>query len=103
MSERARFPSTLHSYAEPLDSSLLITLAIFRSLATECRRDIALISPSLVASVGATVAAVPGDLEVVARAASVVRVYSKLISPYLFVLVVYGLDDIHGRPPYWRR
>lgn len=52
--------------------SLLISLSIFRSLATECRRDIALLSPSLVGSVNATLTAVPSDLEVLARAASVV-------------------------------
>lgn len=52
--------------------SLLMTLAIFRSLTTECRRDIALLSPSLVASVNVTLSALPTDLEVVTRAASVV-------------------------------
>ncbi|KAK0490852.1 hypothetical protein IW261DRAFT_1547151 [Armillaria novae-zelandiae] len=52
-------------------ASLLITLAIFRALATECRRDIALLSPSLVASVDAALSSVPSDIEVVARAASV--------------------------------
>ncbi|KAG7449059.1 uncharacterized protein BT62DRAFT_985448 [Guyanagaster necrorhizus] len=52
-------------------ASLLITLAIFRALATECRRDIALLSPSLVASVDAALSSVPSDLEVIARAASV--------------------------------
>ncbi|KAG6854863.1 hypothetical protein C0991_012053 [Blastosporella zonata] len=52
-------------------ASLLISLAILRALATECRRDIALISPSLVACVDATMEALPTDLEVVARAASV--------------------------------
>ena len=52
--------------------SLLISLSIFRSLATECRRDIALLSPSLVGSVNATLTAVPSDLEVLARVASVV-------------------------------
>ncbi|KAJ7283934.1 hypothetical protein C8J57DRAFT_1293970 [Mycena rebaudengoi] len=64
-------------------ASLLITLAIFRSLATECRRDIALISPSLVASVGATVAALPGDLEVVARAASVFTAWTTFTDGHL--------------------
>ncbi|KAJ6455941.1 hypothetical protein DFH09DRAFT_1234396 [Mycena vulgaris] len=64
-------------------ASLLITLAIFRSLATECRRDIALISPSLVASIGATVAAVPGDLEVVARAASVFTAWTTYTDGHL--------------------
>ncbi|KAG6821583.1 hypothetical protein H0H93_000092 [Arthromyces matolae] len=52
-------------------ASLLMSLAILRALATECRRDIALLSPSLVASVDVTMEAVPTDLEVVARAASV--------------------------------
>ncbi|KAJ6539494.1 hypothetical protein B0H19DRAFT_1179337 [Mycena capillaripes] len=64
-------------------ASLLITLAIFRSLATECRRDIALISPSLVASVGATMAAVSGDLEVVARAASVFTAWTTYTDGHL--------------------
>ncbi|KAJ7180256.1 hypothetical protein C8R43DRAFT_972407 [Mycena crocata] len=64
-------------------ASLLITLAILRSLATECRRDIALISPALVASVGATVAAVPGDLEVVARAASVFTAWTTYTDGHL--------------------
>ncbi|KAJ3778916.1 hypothetical protein FB446DRAFT_267845 [Lentinula raphanica] len=52
-------------------ASLLITLAIFRSLATECRRDITLLSPSLIASVECTLHNAFNDLEVVARAASV--------------------------------
>ncbi|KAJ6628774.1 hypothetical protein B0H10DRAFT_1989294 [Mycena sp. CBHHK59/15] len=64
-------------------ASLLITLAIFRALATECRRDIALISPSLVVGVGATVAAVPGDLEVVARAASVFTAWTTYTDGHL--------------------
>ncbi|KAJ7929928.1 hypothetical protein B0H13DRAFT_2180690 [Mycena leptocephala] len=64
-------------------ASLLITLAIFRSLATECRRDIALISPSLVASVAATMVAVPKDLEVVARAASVFTAWTTYTDGHL--------------------
>ncbi|KAH0587740.1 hypothetical protein H2248_006499 [Termitomyces sp. 'cryptogamus'] len=52
-------------------ASLLISLSILRALATECRRDIALLSPSLVACVDVTMEAVPTDLEVAARAASV--------------------------------
>ncbi|KAJ8523545.1 hypothetical protein ONZ45_g118 [Pleurotus djamor] len=51
--------------------SLLISLSIFRSLAIECRRDIHLISPPLISSINATLNALPTDLEVVARAASV--------------------------------
>jgi len=51
---------------------LLISLAILRALATECRRDIALVTPSLIASIDVAFAAVPEDLEVVARLASVV-------------------------------
>lgn len=53
-------------------SSLLISLSIFRALATECRRDISLLSPSLIASVNATLTALSSDLEVSARTASVV-------------------------------
>ncbi|KAG7096789.1 hypothetical protein E1B28_004199 [Marasmius oreades] len=52
-------------------ASLLITLAIFRSLAIECRRDINLITASLVASIEATLSSIASDLEVAARAASV--------------------------------
>ncbi|EAU84904.2 EFR3 [Coprinopsis cinerea okayama7 len=52
-------------------ATLLITFAIFRALATECRRDIALISPALIASIDVALAATPQDLEVVARIASV--------------------------------
>ncbi|KAJ7498767.1 hypothetical protein FB451DRAFT_1072574 [Mycena latifolia] len=73
-------------------ASLLITLGIFRSLATECRRDIALISPSLVASVAATVTAVPGDLEVVARAASVFTAWTTYTDGHLI-----GADSIMTR------
>ncbi|KAF8917910.1 hypothetical protein CPB85DRAFT_1474452 [Mucidula mucida] len=64
-------------------ASLLISLAIFRSLATECRRDIALLSPSLVASVDASLAAVPSDLEVVARAASVFTAWTTYTNGHL--------------------
>jgi protein EFR3 len=63
--------------------SLLISLAIFRSLATECRRDIALLSPSLIASVDATLSAVPTDLEIVTRAASVVCFLYHVTSHFL--------------------
>jgi len=44
-----------------------------KALATECRRDISLLSASLVASVDITLSALPSDLEVMARTASVVR------------------------------
>jgi hypothetical protein len=54
-------------------SSLLITLNIFRSLATECRRDLSLLSSSLISSLQITLASLPADLEVGAKAASVVR------------------------------
>ncbi|KAF7355448.1 Cellular morphogenesis-related protein [Mycena sanguinolenta] len=73
-------------------ASLLITLAIFRSLATECRRDIALFSPSLIASIGATMSAVPKDLEVVARAASVFTAWTTYTDGHLI-----GADSIMTR------
>jgi hypothetical protein len=55
-------------------SSLLITLAIFKALVTECRRDISLLSPSLISSIHVALSALPSDLEVSAKAASVVCV-----------------------------
>ncbi|CAK5275407.1 unnamed protein product [Mycena citricolor] len=64
-------------------ASLLITLAILRALATECRRDIGLFSPPLIASIAATVNAVPGDLEVVARAASVFTAWTTFTDGHL--------------------
>ncbi|KAJ7781089.1 hypothetical protein B0H16DRAFT_1877878 [Mycena metata] len=73
-------------------ASLLITLAIFRALATECRRDIGLISPSLVASVGTTMAAVPTDLEVVARTASVFTAWTTYTDGHLI-----GADSVMTR------
>jgi hypothetical protein len=55
--------------------SLLIGLSIFRALVTECRRDVSLLSPSLLASVNVTLTALSSDLEVAARTASVVSSY----------------------------
>ena len=54
-------------------STLLVSLAVLRALAIECRRDIRLLSVPLMSCVDATLSTVPADLEVVARAASVVR------------------------------
>ncbi|KDR83599.1 hypothetical protein GALMADRAFT_219420 [Galerina marginata CBS 339.88] len=64
-------------------ASLLISLSIFRSLATECRRDIALLSPSLIGSVDFTLVSVPSDLEVVARAASVFTAWTTYTNGHL--------------------
>ncbi|PPQ99057.1 hypothetical protein CVT24_003617 [Panaeolus cyanescens] len=52
-------------------ASLLISLAILRSLATECRRDIVLLSPYLVSSVDFVLSSLSSDLEIVVRAASI--------------------------------
>ena len=83
-------------------SSLLISLAIFRALATECRRDIALLSPSLIASVDCTLVSVPSDLEVTARAASVVC--CPLICFFVLFIIspcpVHSLDHLYKRSPY---
>jgi protein EFR3 len=49
-----------------------MSLSIFRALATECRRDVSLLTPSLLASVNVTLTALSSDLEVTARTASVV-------------------------------
>ena len=55
------------------DSSLLVSLQILRALATECRRDLSLLTPSLLSSVDATLQALPADLEICAKAATLVR------------------------------
>lgn len=52
----------------------MITLAIIKALAIECRRDLALLTGSLLSSVNTSLAAISSDLEVAARAGSVVRV-----------------------------
>lgn len=48
-------------------------------MAKECRRDIALLSTSLIASVENTLSNASGDLELVARAASVVSIQVKAV------------------------
>ncbi|KAH7343927.1 hypothetical protein B0J17DRAFT_609878 [Rhizoctonia solani] len=52
-------------------ASLLITLAILKQLAVDCKRDLTLLSTAVLISVKASLAALPDDLEVAARAASV--------------------------------
>ncbi|KAL0577069.1 plasma membrane localization protein [Marasmius crinis-equi] len=64
-------------------ANLLITLAIFRSLATECRRDINLLSAPLVACVEATMSGIPADLEVTARAASLFTTFATYTNGHL--------------------
>lgn len=53
--------------------SLLITLSIYKSLVNECRRDISQLSAALISSVNAALNALPADLELASKAASVVR------------------------------
>lgn len=53
--------------------SLLVTLGIYKALATECKNDVGLLTPSLLAAVDATLATVPNDLEIAAKTATVVR------------------------------
>ncbi|KXN86404.1 Protein EFR3 [Leucoagaricus sp. SymC.cos] len=64
-------------------ASLLITLSIFRSLALECKRDIGLLSPSLVNSVETTLTSMASDLEVVVRAASVFTAWTTYTDGHL--------------------
>jgi hypothetical protein len=73
-----------------------MTLSIFRALATECRRDIALLAPSLMASIKEVMDAVPTDLEVVVRAATVVGLTSA-VGPHDrdIYFLVHCLDNIH--------
>ncbi|KAG8679398.1 plasma membrane localization protein, partial [Ceratobasidium sp. 395] len=53
------------------NSSLLITLAILKQLITDCKKELTLFSSAVLISVKASLAALPDDLEVAARAASV--------------------------------
>ncbi|KAJ3551342.1 hypothetical protein NM688_g4760 [Phlebia brevispora] len=64
-------------------ASLLITLAIIKALATECRRDIALLSSALLASVNATLSSLSTDLEVAARAGSVFTAWTTYTDGHL--------------------
>ncbi|TFK55899.1 hypothetical protein OE88DRAFT_1652415 [Heliocybe sulcata] len=69
-------------------ASLLITLSILKALATECRRDIAILSSSILASVQVTVASLPSDLEVLARAATVFTAWTTYTDGHLI-----GVDN----------
>ncbi len=60
-------------------STLLVSLAVLRALAIECRRDIRLLSVPLMSCIDTTLSTIPEDLEVVARAASVVRTLACLL------------------------
>ncbi|THH15379.1 hypothetical protein EW146_g5089 [Bondarzewia mesenterica] len=51
-------------------ASLLISLSILRALITECRRDVSLLTPSLLAAVDVTLEGFSSDLEVSAKVAS---------------------------------
>ncbi|TFK43401.1 hypothetical protein BDQ12DRAFT_674918 [Crucibulum laeve] len=64
-------------------ASLLISLSILRSLATECRRDIVLLSPSLIASVSVTLSSFFSDLEILARAATVFTAWTTYTDGHL--------------------
>lgn len=53
-------------------ASLLISLMIFKALVTECKSDLSLLTPALISTVVAAMTCFPFDLEVTAKAASVV-------------------------------
>lgn len=56
-------------------ASLLVTLTIFKALGAECRSDISLFTPALISVVASTLSAFQKDLEVAAKAASLVSQY----------------------------
>lgn len=88
-------------YSREKSRSLLISLSIFRALVTECRRDVSLLSPSLLASVDVTLTALSSDLEVAARTASVVSSKSPHKVAVLHYYSVYCMDNLYGWPSYW--
>ena|ERR1700761_4296056 len=53
-------------------ASLLITLALFKALATECRQELSLLTPYLMRTLSLAFSRLRNDLEVIAKAASVV-------------------------------
>ena len=55
-------------------SALLVSLSILKALAIECRRDVPLLTPSLLAAVDITLTSLPSDLEVSAKVASLVSI-----------------------------
>ncbi|KZP00005.1 hypothetical protein CALVIDRAFT_533671 [Calocera viscosa TUFC12733] len=69
-------------------ASLLITLAIFRSLTVECRRELAVFSRTVIVVVGVAVTSLPNDIEVAARAASVFTAWTTYTDGGLI-----GVDD----------
>ncbi|KAI0736189.1 hypothetical protein C8Q72DRAFT_769172 [Fomitopsis betulina] len=64
-------------------ASLLITLYIFKALAAECRRDVALLTSFLLSAVNTTLSALLSDLEVVARAATVFTAWTTYTDGHL--------------------
>ncbi|KAH9006927.1 hypothetical protein EDB86DRAFT_3060946 [Lactarius hatsudake] len=65
-----------HSNNPRSRASLLISLSIFKALATECRRDISLLTPSLLASIGTVLSTFPSDIEVSAKAANLFKAWT---------------------------
>ncbi|KAN0131415.1 hypothetical protein V8E53_010792 [Lactarius tabidus] len=57
-------------------AALLISLSIFKALATECRRDISLLTPSLLASISTVLSTFPSDIEVSAKAANLFKAWT---------------------------
>lgn len=66
-------PLSYYAFTYGLPRSLLISISIMRALAADCRRDIALLTPSLLAAADMTLSAMSSDLEVSAKVASMVR------------------------------
>ncbi|KZT12564.1 uncharacterized protein LAESUDRAFT_753636 [Laetiporus sulphureus 93-53] len=64
-------------------ASLLITLYIFKALANECRRDISLLTGSLLSAVNITLSGLLSDLEAAARAATVFTAWTTYTDGHL--------------------
>ena len=85
----APFIQCMHLY-----SSLLITLNIWKALVNECRRDISLLSSSLMVSLDSSLASLPHDLEVSAKVATVVCVQCLQVHSRPEQLLVYSMGNI---------
>lgn len=83
--------------------SLLITLAILKALASECRQEIALLTPYLLGAVCSVFSLLTADLEVVAQAVSTVSMmyYIVCLSPISFHSSQHGVPSwIEVSPPH---
>ena len=78
-------------------ASLLVTLSIFKALVAECRSDLSLLTSALISTVVAAMTCFPRDLEVTAKAASVVSLVELLSYQTITLTVDPMISLLHGQ------